>query len=171
MIVRTRGQLTMEYFLLYFFCGFAVPERYSPCFLFPSVLENKNEKGDTMERRNATRRQVRFNAQSSVSVQCSGCERPILAGRTFAVVVKWYEEFVSNKTGEDFPVEHGDLYTSARLFTDPSPRAVIIIEPTLFDVCLKEGPVVTIHHLEGCGVVTRPWRRRAHGSAYGGKRR
>lgn len=123
-----------------------------------------------MERKNDGRRNSRFNTQSSATVTCSGCGGTIRPPRTFAVVVCWYEKFVSNETGEDVPVSYGDLKTTALLYTDPLPRPVILIEPKSLGLRLKEEPIITIHHLNNCGVVTNRRLRRAHGSAYSGKR-
>lgn len=123
-----------------------------------------------MERRNAGRRSSRFNTQSRETVTCNGCGGAIRPRSTFAVLVCWYEEFVSGETGEDFPVSYGDVQTTALLHTDPLPRPVILIEPKSLGLRLKEEPTITIHHLNNCGVVTNRRPRRFPGSAYSGKR-
>lgn len=122
----------------------------------------------------------RFDGEAAVAVKCSECSRKnstIIRNSPFVIIVKWDDVWVNTQTGTEYVNNYeGELDVKVELAYDPAPRitvsatlnrtaaCIIHEEPDAWE--LKTPAKVTLHHLDGCGVVTNShYKYRMPGSA------
>lgn len=100
-------------------------------------------------------------------VTCVGCGKPIRVGTQCAVLVRWFREYVNQRTKEHLIDRYREVDVRITVMTEPDIHVVAGVKP--IEWLLKNPPQIEYRHLRRCGVGDS--LRQLPGSFESGRRR